>query len=170
MNFGPGTSSLRREASSSPSHKKGRSFQRANPQARVLVDSGRYLLLDWAEPERWIEESGCFAVIPYADGVIDFLLRGGRRAQPRADIVKLVNSFSADDLRQLVERLAAIHTRQSTGFGFVEALDVCEPILVAAGCETSRQRFGMAGGKSYNLVGYRRGSAPDRRLGAPSHA
>jgi hypothetical protein len=143
---------------------KGRSFQRANPQARVLVDSGRFLLIDWAEPERWAEEPGCFAVVPYADGVVDFSLRSGRRAQLRADIVELVNSFSVDDLRQLVERLVAIHNRQSTGAGFVEALDVCEPVLAAAGCETSRQPFTMAGGQSYNLVGFRRGSAPDARL------
>src|SRR5215218_39168 len=58
---------------------KGRSFQRANPSARVLVDAGRYLVIDWVDAAPWTEESGCFAVIPYADGAVDFAIR---RAAP----------------------------------------------------------------------------------------
>ncbi|MBR0820264.1 M28 family metallopeptidase [Bradyrhizobium liaoningense] len=143
---------------------KGRSFQRANPQAKVLVDSGRFLLIDWAEKQRWVEEPGCFAVVPYADGAIDVGLRSGRRAQPRSDIVGLVNSFTAQDLKLQVQGLSAIHTRESTGQGFLQALDICEPVLAAAGCETSRQTFTMEGSQSFNLVGRRRGTAPDARL------
>ena len=143
---------------------KGRSFQRANPQAKVLVDSGRFLLIDWAEKQRWVEEPGCFAVVPYADGAIDFGLRSGQRAQPRSDIVALVNSFTAQDLADQVKRLCAIHTRESTGPGFLEALEICGSVLAAAGCETSRQTYAMEGSQSFNLVGRRRGTAPDARL------
>src|SRR5690349_19636293 len=64
---------------------KGRSFQRTNPKAKVLADGGRYLVIDWAEPEPWIEEP-CFAVIPYADGAVDF---GLRRAAPAARLDRI---------------------------------------------------------------------------------
>ena len=143
---------------------KGRSFQRANPQARVVVDRGRYLIIDWAEPRPWTEEPGCFAVVPYADGVIDFGLRHGAVAERRPDIAVLVDSFTASDLERQVAALANIHTRQSTLPGFVQALDLCEPILAAAGCAVSRQPFNMPGGSSSNLIGWRRGTAAEPRL------
>lgn len=143
---------------------KGRSFQRANPQARVLVDRGRFLLIDWPEPQQWVEEPGCFAVVPYSDGVIDFSVHRGAVVERRLDIAELVASFSADDLQRQVVALAAIYSRQSTLPGFAQALELCEPVLAAAGCEVSRQTFAMPGGSSCNLVGYRRGSGSEPRL------
>lgn len=143
---------------------KGRSFQRANPRARVLIDQGRFLLIDWTEAASWVEEPGCFAVVPYEPGAIDFSVQRGLPTQPRSDIVELVSSFSTEHLKRRVEALASIHTRHSTGSGFEEALDYSEEVLTAAGCTVSRQPFAMLGSASCNLIGYRRGTAANPRL------
>ena len=160
----PMVPSQRRRASSTWLCRRAGASSAPTRRRRCSSNSGRFLLIDWAEKQRWVEEPGCFAVVPYADGAIDFGLRSGRRAQPRSDIVGLVNSFTAQDLKLQVQGLSAIHTRKSTGQGFLQALDICEPVLAAAGCETSRQTFTMEGSQSFNLVGRRRGTAPDARL------
>ena len=143
---------------------KGRSFQRANPSARVLVDAGRYLVIDWTGPEPWVEEPGCFAVIPYADGAIDFAVRRAAPAPRRDPVVALADRVTTADLRAKVEALAAIHTRESTGPGFLQALALCQDWLEDAGCTVRRQPFAMAGSQSFNLIGERKGGAAQPRL------
>ena len=142
---------------------KGRSFQRTNPKARVLADGGRYLVIDWAEPEPWIEEP-CFAVIPYADGAVDFGLRRSAPAVRLDRVAQLADRIAAADLKAKVEALAAIHTRESDGPGFRQALDLCQGWLRAAGCTVSRQRFATPGCESFNLVGTRKGRAAQPKL------
>ncbi|WP_157935772.1 M28 family metallopeptidase [Tsuneonella flava] len=143
---------------------KGRSFQRANPDARVIVDHGRYLLIDWPENKEWVEEPGCFAVVPYEDGALDMGLRKGTARPRRSEIADAVGAISADELRLQVERLAAIHSRHSAEAGYLEALDICETILEGAGCELERQEFPLGDTRSWNLVARRRGAAANPKL------
>ena len=81
----------------------GRLFQQENPDARVLVDRGRFLLVELnLDPVPRLEGEGetCYSVQPLRENevVFDVRERGSERAAPVAWIQDLVDKVSHSTL------------------------------------------------------------------------
>ncbi|TDL38497.1 M28 family metallopeptidase [Kocuria rosea] len=143
----------------------GRQFQQAHPEVPVLVDRGRYLVvdLDPAEAGRFVEPSErhlpCFGVRPLPANTVVFEQRPPARiravAEPRAAAVSH-DAFAAD-----LATLAEFRTRHSTSPEFRTALDWAEGVLSGLGYGTRIQTVALPGGSTQNLIAERPGHGGD---------
>jgi hypothetical protein len=158
---------------------KGRLFQREHPDVPVLIDKGRYLLVD-IEPKRarriGRSDVPCFVVQP-VDAlpptrvrgrhrvVFDTAARVARRAAPTADpaIQQLVDRISLATYKADLARLVAFNTLNSTTPQYAAACDFVDGKLGALGYETSRQSIDVNGSQSQNIVAVRSGAGPAPR-------
>ncbi len=142
----------------------GRQFQQAHPEVPVLVDRGRYLVvdLDPAEAGRLAEPAEqhlpCYDVraLPADTVVYEQLPAGPAReraaAGPGADLLS-GEAFAAD-----LRTLSDFRTRHSTSAEFRSALEWAEGVLRELGCTTHVQTVAVPGGSTQNLIADRPGS------------
>jgi hypothetical protein len=159
---------------------KGRLFQREHPEVPVLIDKGRFLLVDM-EPKRARKignsDMTCFSVRPL-DALKTTRARGRHRiifdalprvaaqaAQAAVDPVvqALVNRISRQSYEADLTRLVQFNTRNSTRPEFVAACDFVDQQLAALGYTTSRQTIQVNGSPSQNVIAVRTGSDPASR-------
>lgn len=156
---------------------KGRLFQREHPDVPVLVDKGRFLLVD-LDPKRAKKigkgDVPCFSVRPLealtatrARGrhriIFDALPRvAARTARAAADpvIQGLVNRISRQSYEADLTRLVQFNTRHSTRPEFAAACDFVDQQLAGLGYTTSRQSIQVNGSPSQNVIAVRTGSGP----------
>jgi hypothetical protein len=146
----------------------GRCFQQEFPDVRVVVDKGRFLVVDLApEAAAALDRSptGCFAVrpLPADEAVFEQRARGLGGAPPalagtRAPEVSQT-AFEAD-----VATLVGFRTRHSTGTGFLAAVEWAQHELTASGYATQLQTVAVGAGTSRNLIADRIGQGLDRKL------
>lgn len=158
---------------------KGRLFQREHPDVTVLVDKGRFLLVD-LDPKRARKigknDVPCFAVRPVdalqakrAHGrhrvVFDEIGRAAATAATTPDptIQALVNGLSRQTYETTLARLVAFGTRHSITPQYASACDFVDQQLTALGYSTSRQPIKVDGSPSQNVVAVRPGSGPASR-------
>lgn len=141
---------------------KGRSFQRANPHIPVLVDCGRYLVVELAPGAAVHAEPGCFTVAERLG--IGFRTERAAPGPRREEVAALVGRISSSELRSRVEALAALPTRHSLMPRLEPALKLAEGWLRAAGCITHRIPVPIPGGETANLVAERHGTSDTPRL------
>lgn len=145
----------------------GRQFQQTHPEVPVLLDRGRYLVvdLDPAEAGRTVEPSErhlpCFGVRPLPANTVVFEQRPPARAravaEPRAAAVSR-DAFAAD-----LRALAGPRTRHSTSPEFRTALDWAASVLSGLGFATRTQTVALHGGSTQNLIAERPGRGGDGR-------
>ncbi|PWF80161.1 Zn-dependent exopeptidase M28 [Kocuria rosea] len=149
----------------------GRQFQQAHPEVPVLLDRGRYLVvdLDPAEAGRIVEPSErhlpCFGVRPLPANTVVFEqrppapvpARARAVAEPRAAAVSR-DTFEAD-----LRALTGLRTRHSTSPEFRTALDWAEGVLSGLGFATRAQTVALHGGSTQNLIAERLGRGGDGR-------
>jgi len=154
---------------------KGRLFQLEHPDVPVLVDKGRFLLVDLA-PSRARKmgkrDVPCFSVRP-ADALKATRARGQHRvvfetagraaAAPDPAIQRLVNRISRQSYEADLTRLVGFTTRNSTTTQYAAACDFVDQTLAALGYTTSRQTIQVNGSPSQNVVATRIGSGPASR-------
>ena len=156
---------------------KGRLFQREHPDAVVLVDKGRFLLVDMDPGRARQADAGdmpCYAVRPL--DALESAGAGGRNrivfeARPRTAapapdpvVQALVDRVSRADFEEDLVRLVQFPTRFSTSDHYMAACEFAEQRFAALGYATSRQSVAADGeARSQNVVARRNGSGPEPR-------
>lgn len=146
----------------------GRLFQQENPDARVLVDRGRFLLVE-LEPDRvrGLEGKGetCYGVFPLGNNEVVFEVRdrGSARAAPVAWIQELVDKVSTSTLEADLAYLVSFPTRHSTSTDYADVAAWARDQLEAMGYETLLQDIVVDGRPSLNVVADREGHADGAR-------
>lgn len=149
----------------------GRSFQNAHPDARILADKGRYLIVEFdraAARDLADRHSPAFVIRPLPRNVA--IYRQHRRAAPPGlpapGIDAAVAGVSRPVLEAALTRLTAFRTRLSTSAEFREAVAWAQGQLGALGltCATAEIRVGSA--TSLNLIARKPGQGPEAGRGA----
>ena len=141
-----------------------RCFQQNHPDARVLVDRGRFLLVD-LDPDaaRVAEVPGRVSVRPLSalagpDGITVFEVSSRAPAPHVPTIDALVGGISRTTYDRDLRRLAGLPTRHSSSAHFRTACDFAEQTLAGLGYATSRQDFSAFGRPCQNVIALRPGS------------
>ncbi|MCH9045264.1 MAG: Zn-dependent exopeptidase M28 [SAR324 cluster bacterium] len=149
---------------------KGRIFQIEHPDSRVLVDKGRYLIVDLSAQEAGRIETGlepCYSVEPLTESrtAFDIRSRPAARAAPLAWIQILVDSVTRQNYEPPLTYLASFPTRFSTSSHFLDAATWCKDQLSAMGYAASDQSLPLGGGTTRNVIAEKTGSGTaDRSL------
>lgn len=143
---------------------KGRSFQRANPHVPVILDRGRYLVVELPSTTAIHEEPGCFAIADPDAGPVGFHVERAVPAARRGDIASILARLSADDLRARVEALVGLGTRHSELPRMEPALALTSQWLRDANCDVARVDLPIPGGTTANLIGKKSGTAGAPKL------
>jgi hypothetical protein len=144
----------------------GRRFQQDHPNSRVLVDRGRFLLVD-LDPDaaRDAEVPGRVSVRPLsalagAGGVTVFEVSSRAPAPLVPAIEALLGRISRSTYEHDLRWLAGLPTRLSDSAHFRTACDFAEHTLAGLGYQTSRQDFLVLGRPCQNVIARRRGTGP----------
>ncbi|HEU0147887.1 MAG TPA: M28 family metallopeptidase [Bradyrhizobium sp.] len=155
---------------------KGRLFQLEHPEVSVLVDKGRFLLVD-LEPKDASKlgksDIPCYSVQPLSSLPPMESGEGHRRVfeaarrpaalVPDPTIQALVDRISRQTYEADLTHLVAFNTRNSTSAQFAAACDFVDGQLAALGYVTSRQTIQVSGSPSENVIALRDGSGPASR-------
>jgi len=167
---------------------KGRLFQREHPDVPILVDKGRFLLVEM-DPKLARKlakrKEPCFTVrTPEALDVAGEVganrvvfaarSRSADRAAGRApdpDVQALVDRISRATFEADLAQLVALPTRLSTSTHYRTACDLVENKLASLGYATARQTIRVDGLQSLNVVARRSGtgSAPRNAVMVTAH-
>jgi hypothetical protein len=145
----------------------GRRFQQDHPDARVLVDRGRFLIIDLDPDEaRAVEAPGRVSVLPLSalvepGGVAVFEVSSRAPAPPDAGVEALIGRLSRTTYDRDLRWLSSLPTRHSDSAHFRTACDFVDQTLAGLGYATSRQNFTMLGRPCQNVVALRRGTGAD---------
>ena len=151
---------------------KGRLFQQAHPEVPVLLDAGRYLVVDLSRSEatrinKPLEQSEapCFRLFPLSESTRLF-----RQVAPRRDaagsraVDAVVASASQARYVTLLSQLVSYPTRLSSSAEYAQAVDWAESQLTTAGLAVDRQQVTLPGGaSSINLLARLPGQAASPR-------
>jgi hypothetical protein len=146
----------------------GRLFQQENPDARVLVDRGRFLLveLDPTQAHR-LEDKGetCYGIKPLGENEVVFEVRdrGAARTAPDAWIQDLIDNVTSTTLEADLSHLVSFPTRHSTSDHFADVAAWARDQLEDMGYATQLQDITVDGSPSWNVIADREGHAPGGR-------
>jgi peptidase M28-like protein len=146
----------------------GRLFQQENPDARVLVDRGRFLLVE-LDPDRarQLEAKGetCYGVVPLKENevVFDVRDRTAERAAPVAWIQDLVDKVTSSNVETDLAHLVSFPTRYSTSSHYADAAAWARDQLEAMGYVSRLEEIVVDGSPSWNVIADKEGHAADAR-------
>jgi hypothetical protein len=146
----------------------GRLFQQEHPEVPVILDRGRFLLveLDPARARRLGRKSPtCYGVLPLGKNkiVFDVQERAAARAAPIAWIQNLVDKISRASFQADLTRLVSFPTRFSTSAHYASAAAEARNQLTGLGYSTKFQNITVNGGASRNVIADKRGGAAGAR-------
>jgi hypothetical protein len=142
----------------------GRLFQEDHPDIRVLVDKGRYLVVD-VDPERSLAgaHASCYAARPLpVDTVVFDQFAAGPVSLDAVDLP--ADMLSRQAFEEDVRTLTRWRTRRSTSADFLDALEWAKTQLSALGFATTIQSVEVGGGTTRNLIGDLPGDGDERKL------
>jgi hypothetical protein len=146
----------------------GRLFQQHQPEVKVLLDKGRFLVVD-LEPEVAREialgQETCFGIQPLPRNavVVETRQSSGLRSEPHDWIQDLVIAVEQPSYQSDLETLASRHTRLSTSDDFAELAQWAEEQFAGFGFETRREFVSVNGSASGNVVADKSGRHPGPR-------
>jgi hypothetical protein len=146
----------------------GRLFQQENPDARVLVDRGRFLLVE-LDPNRARQLEGkgdtCYGVLRLMENevVFDVRERTAERAAPVAWIQDLVDEVSYSTVETDLAHLVSFPTRYSTSSHYATAAAWARDQLEAMGYAARLQDIVVGGSQSWNVIADKEGHAAGAR-------
>jgi hypothetical protein len=148
----------------------GRQFQERHPGVPVLVDKGRYLLVDVSAAPGIASDPACFGVLPVTPGstVFGAVTPPAPGPAPAPRVRALVDRVSPETYTADLRRLTSYPTRHSTSASFAEAAAWACAELVALGFAATVEPFRWAGGTSANVVA-RVGSGASSLVYATAH-
>jgi Peptidase family M28 len=146
----------------------GRLFQQEHPKVPVIVDRGRFLLveLDADRARRLGRKSPtCYGVLPLRKNMVVFDVqeRAATRAAPAPSIQKLVDKISRPSFEANLNRLVSFPTRFSTSAHFTKAAADAHSQLTAMRYKTKFQNITVNGGASRNVIADKSGDAAGAR-------
>ena len=144
---------------------KGRLFQQAHPDVPVLLDKGRYLVvdLDPRKAKKWDQgDCPCFAIRPLPESEVVFDAPEPRASRSAAlPWVKALTDrivrapFEAD-----LKRLVAFPNRFSTSTNYSDAAKLVRTQLKDMGFQTRLQSITVGGAASMNVIADKVGKGP----------
>lgn len=143
---------------------KGRLFQKEHPEVPVLLDKGRYLLVQLAEDQaREISEHDdepCFTIRPWEPGTEVFAKASpaAQRSGSPAWVRDLVDQVSESLFRPAIEHLVGLRTRHSVRPEYTDAAEWAKLQLENAGYDVSLQAIDVGGRPGSNVVADKKGS------------
>jgi hypothetical protein len=146
----------------------GRLFQQENPDARILVDRGRFLLVE-LDPDQalGLEDKGetCYGVQPLGENevVFDVRDRGAERGAPVAWVQDLVDRVAHSTLEADLSHLVSFPTRHSISDHYANVAAWARDQLEDMGYVTQLQDIMVDGSPSWNVVADREGRANGER-------
>jgi hypothetical protein len=146
----------------------GRCFQQERPEAQVLFDKGRYLVVA-LDPEEATQIDGgvCFGIKPLKENTVAFdaRARAAERMAPAPRIQNLVDAVSRSDFEASLTRLASFPTRFSTSAQYRDAATWARRQFEAMGYATMVQPIAIPvlGDNSQNVVAERVGTGSGTR-------
>jgi len=146
----------------------GRCFQLERPEAHVLFDKGRYLVVA-LDPEEASQIDGgvCFGIKPLEEKTVafDVRARAAERVAPAAWIQNLVDAVSRSDFEASLTHLASFPTRFSTSTQYRDAATWALGQLDAMGYATTVQPISIPvlADDSQNVVAERLGTGSGTR-------
>jgi hypothetical protein len=146
----------------------GRLFQQEHPDVRVMLDRGRFLLveLDPKRARRLDEENEtCYGVLPLRENQIVFDVHEptAARTTPVAWIQDLVDKVVRPSLEADLAHLVSFLTRHSTSTHYAEAATWARDQLEAMNYETRAQNITLNGSASRNVIADKPGSSTGTR-------
>ncbi|MDQ0850493.1 hypothetical protein QFZ65_002431 [Arthrobacter sp. B3I9] len=147
----------------------GRFFQEDHPNVRVVVDKGRYLVVD-VDPDLSLLDVGahasCYAVRPLPADTVVFDQRAARPRPPTPaeEVGVPAGEVSRAAFEEALGTLAGLQTRHSTSAEFLGALEWARGRLADLGYATQVQTVPVRGGTTRNLIADSPGDGVDREL------
>ncbi len=147
-----------------------RLFQEDHPDVRVVVDKGRYLVVEFDPDTATLADgphASCYAVRPLPADTVVFDQRTARPRDASAPAEALrapLEQLSRTDFEQDLGTLASLRTRHSTSTEFAGALEWARDRLEDLGYATHFQTVAVPGGMTRNLVADRPGQGTDREM------
>lgn len=142
---------------------KGRLFEEDHSDVQVIVNKGRYLLVELTEAQAAVireRDEPCYALRRFEPDIVVFDSPGravARRASP-AWVQALVAEVKEASIRRIVEKLVSFRTRHSTSAQYTEAAEWCKGEFEALGYSTRLTAISLGGSVSLNVIADREGS------------
>ena len=135
----------------------GRLFQRRHPDVPVLVDKGRYLVVDTAGHEiDHCGEGACgYALVPLPVNEVVFERRAGAARAGVARFEALVGEVSAEEISAAHTHLASYPPRHALSGPFAAAAQWAAERLVSQGYDVRLDPVARPGGETANVVAER---------------
>jgi len=147
---------------------KGRLFQQEHPDVPVIVDKGRFLLVELSPQQARTMDKGaapCYAIRPLSDDRVVFQTRAPALARAGAVpwVQDLVNRIARPTFEADLTHLAQLPTRFSTSSSYGQASAWARSSLAALGYSFRRQSITVGSGKSWNVIADKVGGGPAPR-------
>lgn len=148
----------------------GRSFQQSHPDARVLADKGRYLIVEFdREAARRLGDSHspAYVIRPLPENVAIYRQHPRRAAPGLSDpgVAAAVATVSRQSFEAAVTQLAGFRTRHSTSADFRAAALWAQGQFTALGLSCTTTGIAVGSGTSLNLIAGKPGNGPDAERG-----
>ncbi len=141
----------------------GAAFNAAHPEVPVLLDKGRYQVIDCtpAQVEDLVDPHGtCWTIRPLepASIVVERMAPNRARDSGRVTTAELVSGLSRAGYESMVTDLASRPTRHSLSSGFDQAADWALQLFLGWGYEAEIVPVSLPAGSSANVVARRAGT------------
>ena len=144
----------------------GRQFQQHHPRTPILVDRGRFLLVELDRPRaRQIARAHptCYGIIPLRDRqvVFDVADRAAFKTARNSAVQALIARLSRQTLEATLTHLTSFSTRLSTSAQYQQVSTWTRKTLGDLGYRVRFQKVAVGRKSSRNVIAERRGQAPD---------
>lgn len=165
------TASAERSASGAPVLmsvvQTGREFERAHPEAKVLVNKGRHLLIDGRTlVTRSSEDDHDYKITPVTESTKVFERMAGADLRIAQDpkIVQLLSQLSADQFKTDVKTMAAFPNRHSTTANYANASRWAADELTSQGYNVQFHGITVGGKPSRNVIATKAGETATSKV------
>jgi Zn-dependent M28 family amino/carboxypeptidase len=146
---------------------KGRLFQREHPNARVILDKGRFLVVHLPRDQRemvQVSEAPCYSIrsLPRNEAVFEVRPRVAARA-PVPAIQAFVDRIDLERFRADVVALADLHTRHSFSTDYANAVEMVRTRLADLEFSVSLQDVTVGSKTTRNVIAERDGTTANGR-------
>jgi hypothetical protein len=146
---------------------KGRLFQREHPEARVVLDKGRFLVVHLPPEERGrigTPDEPCYTISPLPRN--EFVFERPARAAARAPVPAVqafVDRVAQEHFRADIERLTTFHTRHSFSTLYREAATLARSRFEELGFAARHEEIQVGAQTTVNTIADRAGTGTDSR-------
>lgn len=147
---------------------KGRAFQQAHPDIPVILDKGRYLVVD--VPQKTAKtlvhkDEVCFEIEPLRENSVAFEQLPAATGTTRAGASDVVTALSDATFFAALSQFVGLPTRYSTSTGYQQAADWAEAQFSSLGYSARQDAVTVPGqGNSSNVVATKSGSGTNPGL------